>query len=107
MADVKGVVKVDDKPVSEGTIGFYPTDGKAPTTGCAIKDGAYSARVPVGKMQVRINVPVVVGEVEPYPNSPKRQVKGESLPKRYNAETTLEIDVKAGVNDKNWDLKSE
>lgn len=110
LADVKGKVTLDGKPLTDGTMSFFPADGNAPTSGCEIKNGVYTARVPLGTMQVRINAPRVTGEKLLYadnPNGPKQQVKEESLPKRYHEETTLSLDVKPGVNEKNFELTSE
>src|SRR5262245_375252 len=106
-AEVKGTVKVDGKLGEKGTIGFSPVDGKTPTAGGEIKDGQYAVKVPVGLMKVSISVPRVVGhkKIYPTPNSPVMPVTEEALPARYNEQTTLQLEVKSGTNEKDYDLK--
>ena len=55
-AEVSGTVKLGGNPVKAGGITFTPVDGKTATAGGEIKDGRYSARVPVGLMKVSITV---------------------------------------------------
>jgi hypothetical protein len=105
--EVKGTVKVDGKLVEEGAIGFSPVDGKTATAGGMIKDGQYAVKVPVGLMKVSISMPKVVGhkKIYPTPNSPTMPVTVEGLPARYNEKTELQFEVKAGLNEKDYDLK--
>lgn len=106
---VSGQVQVDGQPLPKGTIRFDPTDGKAPVTGGSIEAGRYSVRVPVGKAKVIISAPKVVGQKKVYntPNSPVMDVTAEALPDKYNGKSELTLDVKAGANEKNWELKSK
>jgi hypothetical protein len=110
MARVHGTVKVDGQPIREGTINFFPKDGKAKTAGDKIKDGQYSAEVPVGVMRVWISEPKGTGKKKklyPRPDSPEMELTEEGLPPRYSdmTKTELELDVKPGDNPKDWDLK--
>jgi hypothetical protein len=107
--EVSGAVQLDGKPVEAGAITFSPVDGKSPTSGCEIKGGRYTARVPIGRMKVAINVPKVVGKKKVYntPDSPEMPVTAEALPPRYNQKTELELDVKSGSNPKDWDLHAK
>jgi hypothetical protein len=109
MGTVSGTVSVDGKPAEKGAITFIPTDGQAPTAGGEIKAGRYTARVPLGKAKVEVRVPKVVGRKKIYdtPDSPVQDVLDEVLPKKYNDETTLLLEVKAGRNRKDWELKSK
>jgi hypothetical protein len=52
---VTGNVTFNGKPVQEGYVNFYPTDGKSAPAGGAIKDGRYSVRnVAPGKNRVEV-----------------------------------------------------
>lgn len=106
---VSGKVSVDGNLVPEGAIGFYPVDGKSQTTGGMIKDGEYSVLVPVGEMTVQINAPKVIGKKKLYdvPGSKEYEIKAESLPARYNAESELKLEVTPGKVEKDWDLKTK
>lgn len=109
MAEVKGTVTVDGKPLAHGALVFTPVKD-LPVTGCEVKDGAYTVRVHLGEMKVSVNAPKVVGSRKAYPNDPKSDViveTVEGLPPRYNTATELVLDVKPGVNEKDFDLKSK
>src|SRR4029078_7580832 len=102
-----GTVKVDGQPAKEGAITLIPVDGKGRTAGGVIKDGQYSATASLGQMKVEIRVPKIVGEEKLYDiaHSPMKPKMQESLPKRYNDNTELTVEVTAGEVVKNFDLK--
>jgi hypothetical protein len=105
--EVSGTVTYDGKPVEDGAISFFPSDGKGPTAGGTIKNGKYTAtKVPVGTAKVSISGSKVVGKKKVYdtPDSPEMPVTKELLPEKYNTKTELTLDVKSGSNEKNWDL---
>jgi hypothetical protein len=106
-AEVHGTVQVDGKPLEAGAILFVPVDGKTATTGGPIKDGRYSVRVPVGTMKVSISAAKVVGMKKVYdtPDSPQRPVMEEALPERYNEKTELQIEVRPGRNQEDFNLQ--
>jgi hypothetical protein len=108
-AEVSGMVRVDGNPVETGSIMFVPADGIGSTAGGEIKDGKYSVRVPVGKMKVSISSPKLVRMKKLYntPDSPEMPWNEEALPKRYNEQTELELDVTPGSNKKDWDLQGK
>ena len=108
-SQVTGKVTFDDQPIENGTISFFPVDGKTKTTGGPINAGSYSVRVPVGTMWVRISMPKVVGKKKLYdePNSPERSLYAEGLPPRYNQETELKLEVTPGGVQKDWELTSK
>jgi hypothetical protein len=103
---VSGTVKVGGAPLETGSITFLPADGKTATAGAEIKNGRYSAKVPVGMMKVSISSPKVVGKkkVYPTPESPEMPITVEAILERYNDKTELTLDVKPGTNNKDWDL---
>src|SRR4051794_2441013 len=86
MATVSGTVQLDGQPVKDGAISFIPADGQGPTAGSMVKDGQYSAQVPIGLMKVSLSAPKVVGHKKVYatPNSPEMPVTAEAIPARYN-----------------------
>jgi hypothetical protein len=111
-AVVRGTAKFDGKAIENGSINFYPVDGKSGTAGGEIKDGQYSVKVPLGLMKVSIGgVPKVVGmkEVKEGPGSKGGPKTVESIPAKFadQQKTELRLDVKPGTNQKDWDLKAE
>jgi hypothetical protein len=106
---VSGTVTLDGQPIDAGAITFLPSDGQSPTAGGVIQDGRYSVKVPVGTMKVSISAPKVVGKkkIYPTPQSPEMPITKEAVPARYNEQTELQLDVKPGANQKDWDLHSK
>jgi|SRR5688500_9707480 hypothetical protein len=87
LANVKGKVTVDGRPLPEGTILLH-AEGVAPIE-VSVKDGAFSAeKVPFGERTVTI--------------------KGKGVPGKYSSrETTpLKVALRVGANEVNFDLKS-
>jgi hypothetical protein len=108
--EVTGTVRVDGQPAPPGSsITFVPADGKSPTAGALIENGRYTTRVPVGPAKVEVRAPKTIAR----PKAAKQEGPGadadrveESLPAKYNDNTTLTHDVKPGTNTKDWDLKT-
>jgi hypothetical protein len=61
-AQVSGTVTLDGKPVENGTIMFYPTNGKGQSAGGGITNGKYNVEASVGEMSVAISASKVVGK---------------------------------------------
>lgn len=97
---VSGAVTLDGEPLATGTLLFVPLDGAVGTAGAEIKDGRYSARMPIATMKVSISAPRVVGTKKIYdtPESPEMEIVEEALPARYNDQTELLLEVKPGSN---------
>jgi hypothetical protein len=108
-SEVKGTVSVDGVPVTNGAINFLPADGMTKTTGGKIKDGKYLVQVPIGEMKVAIYAPVFSHKQKLYdtPDSRERDVFIESLPEKYNRETELQLDVKPGGMEKDFELTTK
>jgi hypothetical protein len=110
-AEVKGTVKLDGVPIEDGTIRFEPVDGTTSVQGAFIKNGAYSARVPFGKMKVSFSASKKIGEKKLYdtPDSPTMPITDDIVPKKYGHEATEErYEVLPGVNQtKDWDLSTK
>ena len=100
---------LDGITVERGDVRFVPTNGLAPTSGGQIKDGKYSAKVPVGTMRVEITAPKVVGKRKLFDtkDSAWDETTAEMIPLRYNKESDLTLTVESGVNHKDFDLKSK
>lgn len=107
--EVVGVVTVDGQPAASGAVAFSPVDGQSPSSGGKIVNGEYSVKASTGTVKVAIRVPRVVGERKLYntPDSPVQPLMEETLPPEYNDRTTLTFDVKPGVNEQNFDLKTK
>ena len=108
MGEVSGTVTVNGTPAKTGSISFFPLDRKSVTSGAAIQDGKYMAKVPLGAVKVEIRVSKVIGRKRIYntPNSPIQDILQEVLPPKYNDQTELELDVQAGKNQKDYHLKT-
>jgi hypothetical protein len=106
---VTGTVTVDGAPAKNGSIAFFPVNGKASTAGAEIVDGQYTAEVAFGQSKVEIRVPKVVGERKLYdaPNSPMKSVLAETLPAKYNDASELTLDVQPGENRKDFPLTTK
>jgi hypothetical protein len=108
-AQVKGTVTIDGKPLKDGSIEFFPVDGKGQSAGTSIHDGAYQVEASVGEMRVTINGTEVVGKRKAYdtPESPMIDVVRNAVPERYNTHSELKKTLTAGANELNFELKSE
>lgn len=107
-AEVSGRILVDGVAPTEGAITFSPVDRMSPTSGGMISDGEYSVLAAVGEAKVAIRVPKEGGERKLYdtPDAPLQKVMTESLPARFNDDTELTFEVKAGKNTCDFDLSS-
>lgn len=112
MGQVSGSVTVDGQTPAEGSsITFFPTDGKSPSAGDLIREGKYTASVPVGKAKVEIRVPRPVrsakGKPGEGPGGPGGDRIEESLPDKFHDRSELFFEVKPGSNPKDWHLKTK
>ena len=107
MATISGKVTLDGKPIENGTISFVPTDGNSSSAGTRITNGEYTLTLPLGTKRVEITASEVVGQRAAYgADSPKVDVMRSMIPKRYNQESELSIDVKAGKSNHDFNLES-
>lgn len=105
-ASVSGKVTLDGTPVDDGRIVFTPTGTEGSVAGAEIKAGAYSIpreQGPVaGPHKVMITAMRKTGQQReapvPAPPGQKIDVKVESIPEKYNVQSTLTADLKAGAN---------
>jgi hypothetical protein len=109
-AQVSGTVTVDNEPLANGTIQFYPVDGNGQSAGTGITGGKYEVEASAGKMKVVINGTKVVGKIKQYdtPDSPYVEDIRELLPPKYNTQSELTVELKSGSNPNvNFDLSSK
>lgn len=110
---VSGTVTVNGEiPMDGSSINFVSSDGKSSSSGDTLKQGKYSATVPIGTVKVEIRVPRPLTRAKPGPKSdgPGPGASGfieESLPAEYNDKTTLTLEVKPGSNEKNWEIQTK
>jgi len=110
---VSGTVKYKGTPIPLGMITFLTEDAGASAGGAEIKDGMYEipavSGLAAGKYKVSVSFPDQKGAA-PAPKEGEapgasREVK-ELLPAKYNRETELRAEVKAGEpNEFSFDLK--
>lgn len=110
VATVKGVVKLDDKPLSGARLLFAPEAKDLPCSTAETKpDGSFelaisrtrSGAVP-GKHRVQITTARVTSDAQG-----NETTHEEVLPLRYNAKSELVYDVKRGTNRFEIELKSD
>jgi len=111
LVDASGEVKLDGKPLSMGTVSFYPADGKGPSSAAVLKeDGHYTVRAAPGRKRVEILGYKKVGQkrhTEDDPSSPIVDITEQIVPERYNAKSELTCEIVSGPNDLNFDLKTQ
>jgi hypothetical protein len=97
---VSGAVTLDGAPLPEGMIQFNPAPGtEGPPAAGEIRDGKFSIEKPQGpvpgqyKVTISSHPPARISEGQAPGGAPRRAP--ETVPARYNTESTLESDVPA------------
>jgi hypothetical protein len=115
-APVSGEVKLDGKPLEEGSILFSATDenvaGKV--AGGSIKNGRYrlagNAGPAIGMNHVEIHGIRRTGRSLMMGNNPMTQGAEEveeAVAPQYNVDSTLQFEIKPGENTANFDVTSQ
>jgi hypothetical protein len=113
---VHGTVTLDGNPLEEGSVQLTAVDGHAPTAGAQIVNGKFETNATIAKFRVQIesNVLRTRDGKKVDPNRKIDKFAGNSgetvvslVPAKYNTNSTLELDVKAGLNEPQFDLKSK
>ncbi|MBI3467451.1 MAG: hypothetical protein HY000_30955 [Planctomycetes bacterium] len=121
-AEISGKVTLNGTPIEDGDISFFPEPGSAAAQSSApIKDGEYRISeewgLVAGSYQVRINAyrpstdksnMLAGGFLDKPPTTPGIPNREQFLPKKFNAESTLEkLVVPPGETtiEQNYDLK--
>lgn len=110
---IAGLVTLDGAPVATGHIGFFPAKPEGVASGAMIVDGKYRMEtnqgLPPGKYNVRISSPQ-----ESKKSAASTLPAGvpppgiEQIPRRYNAETTLVVEVTdSGPTTFDFELKAK
>ena len=113
---VHGTVTLDGKPLEEGSVRLAAIDGHVPTAGGQIVNGKFKTRAAIAKYRVEIESNVLRTRngksIDPNKKVDKfADNSGETVvslvPAKYNTNSTLELDVKSGLNEPKFDLKSK
>lgn len=111
-AAVEGTVSFDGAPVDGGRIMFIPTDKKGVPANAEITAGKYAlpeAKGPsIGTHKVEIVWYKKTGREIDNPSDPgnKMEEKEQLLPKKYNKNSAMREEVKAGKNKFDYKLES-
>ena len=114
LAQVRGRITLDGKPLRDAAVMFVPETGR-PATARTDLDGVYELAYTqgnrgalLGTHEVRISTyrPGYEGET---PEGVRRSIteRPERVPARYNEESELSVEVTPGNNEFNFDLMSE
>jgi hypothetical protein len=106
---VTGTVTLDSEPVASGVITFIKQDGDLIREGAIIKDGRFEAHAPPGKYRLELSGQKVVGKRKQKGFDGKDEeveISEELFPPRYNTNSELTEEIKAGHNSLKLDLKS-
>lgn len=107
LSQVTGVVTMDGAPLPSAAVSFRPASGR-PAQGITDQDGRYELiyiRDIRGAEQGAYTVSITTyREASPDPVAGKP--KPETIPARYNKQSTLTAEVESGANEINFDLTS-
>ena len=108
--EVSGMVTLDGTPLDQGSIAFNDPNGKLPSSGAVIANGAYSLPaakgLQPGSYQVAIDSADPTGQTAT-PTQYSMAIPVSRIPLKYNGETTLTADVTAdGDNEFDFQLES-
>jgi len=121
LGQVTGTVSMDGKPLTGVAVVFQPENGR-PARGTTNAEGQYElvyirqtkgAKVGPNRVQIASNEEGEdSGEVESGDGEPKANSKGSKsskplVPKRYNVQSELKVDVKPGANTFDFQLESK
>jgi hypothetical protein len=111
---VKGMVKLDGKPVEQGSILFTPIEGAQGTVaGGEIKNGRYElsskSGPAVGRNRVEIRAMRKTGKMVPKAFAPPGEMvpeQVEAIPPRFNLNSELKVEIQSGDNTADFDVSS-
>ena len=111
-ASIHGKVTLDSEPVANGSIEFLPTPGPGKKAAAAIDQGLYSIpatdKLPHGSYRVKISWHKPTGRQIPSADPGiMTDERREAVPARFNAESTLTVDITSGNVEKNFELLSK
>ena len=107
---VSGTVTLDGQPVPSATLTFVKQDEANPTReGAVITDGRFQAKIPPGKYKLELTGQKVIGTRVQKDFDGKDEVlpqMGPMFPQKYNEQSTLIEDIKAGPHPIKLELSS-
>ena len=112
-AQIRGTVTLDGEPIPDGSIAFLPMDVvQAKSTTGQIAEGKYEVTQQsevLGTHRVEIRAARPTGRMLPSfpPSKEPAEELEQYIPKIYNQNSTLTIDVQPGANEANFDLTSQ
>lgn len=104
LATVEGIVTLDGQPLPEAYVRFAPEFLGRSSGGTTDAEGHYTLAYTARDMGALVG-PAVVSITTGDPERPKE--KPERVPRMYNHETNLKVEVEPGSNTFNFDLKSQ
>lgn len=106
---VTGMVTLDGQPIAEGRITVHPPNGDGRSASAPIIEGKYQLNAEPGPKKVEIIANrVIPGKFDETTNpGVKEPLQEMYIPKMYNTETTLKMDVGSGTNEYPFELKSK
>jgi hypothetical protein len=107
---LQGQVKLDGKPLVDGTIEFFPAAGDGPTASAIIKEGAYALTIPPGSKIVKIEGFEKIGEHKYDKSNPESPMVADYkpiVPPKYNVNSELKLDVTEEMTQKDFELTSK
>lgn len=104
---VSGNVTLDGEPLSDGLISLAPIDGKGSNAQALISDGKYQVEVMPGKKLARVEgfKTVAINKVQYGSKLIDAPDKRPIVPKKYNSESKLEVDVDSSHREHNFALE--
>jgi hypothetical protein len=112
----EGTVTFDGRPVDGGTISFFPVGGEGPqgkrrNASGEIKGGRYSVdctrNLQPGQYRVAVYWYKKTGRQIPSSDPPHKVAETKQiLPRKYNAQSRMTVDVKPGANTFDYPLTS-
>jgi hypothetical protein len=111
LAEVRGVVKLEGKPLEGATVTFMPTEGR-PSAGLTNAAGEYELMYTMEEPGAKLGKHTVTITTERARSGgegdqPLIEARKELLPNIYHSNTTLSETVEAGENVIDFDLKAE
>jgi len=111
LGDVTGTVTLDGQPVPDGSITFVSQDQNDPRReGAVITAGKFAARIPPGQYKLELNAQKVVGTrtQKSFDGTPETvPTTAELFPPKYNTQSQLVHEIKAGANSLPLDLSTK
>jgi hypothetical protein len=109
---VSGQATFGGQPISEGSIKFDPaTDSPGASGSAQIKDGRYEVPLDAGMHAGRFLVSITANKktgrtVKQFDSTTaKMEEIIQYIPERYNLQSTLEVDLAPGANEKDFQLQ--